>query len=486
MAAREPTFNDMFTRQGLVLKNGGLSLSANGYVKGGQTSYNVGSGFFLGYSGGAYKFSLGNPSGDHITWDGSNLTVSGGIVVDYIDIIGTKPPSNADHTQTAVNATVTITGGGITLSGGGVIKAGKTTYASTTSGFYLGYDSTTYKFHIGDATSYFKWTGSAIELVGNISGTSTIDITGVAYFSGQTPGVGGVSTALYGNYALDSVTGVLGKSDATLASHAATGIGVHGYGAGTEASGVVGVSDNRMGVSGLSNGNGASAMGVRAYCSGTGYGLWAQSVSGYSIYCNGTSYFNSTMTVNGGVTATTFTGALSGNATTATTAAACSGNAATATSATYANRSGEVYNSGNCSMYAGSATYQLMLQASDGNPVVYDAGMNVIWSGQYGWVSDRNKKTGIKPTTQSGLDTINALQIRDFRWNNGLPQDDGKEHTDVIAQELAEILPTAVGNVGGTMMIDKGAIVPFLVKAVQELSEQVKAMQIEIQALKSK
>jgi hypothetical protein len=29
-------------------------------------------------------------------------------------------------------------------------------------------------------------------------------------------------------------------------------------------------------------------------------------------------------------------------------------------------------------------------------------------------------------------------------------------------------------------------LVPYLVKAVQELSEQVKAMQIEIQALKSK
>jgi hypothetical protein len=41
----------------------------------GVTIYAEGIGFWLGYSGGAYKFSLGNPSGDILKWDGSNLTV---------------------------------------------------------------------------------------------------------------------------------------------------------------------------------------------------------------------------------------------------------------------------------------------------------------------------------------------------------------------------------------------------------------------------
>ena len=60
------------------ITTGQITMDASSYILGGQTAYNTGTGFFLGYSGGAYKFSLGNPAGNHLTWDGTNLNVVGG------------------------------------------------------------------------------------------------------------------------------------------------------------------------------------------------------------------------------------------------------------------------------------------------------------------------------------------------------------------------------------------------------------------------
>jgi len=54
-----------------------LTIDTNGYLRGGQTAYNTGTGFFLGYSGATYKFSIGNPSTSSLTWDGTNLNVQG-------------------------------------------------------------------------------------------------------------------------------------------------------------------------------------------------------------------------------------------------------------------------------------------------------------------------------------------------------------------------------------------------------------------------
>jgi hypothetical protein len=62
---------------GATVTSGGITFSAGGAIKGGQTDYNTGTGWFLGYSGGGYKFSVGDPSGNHISWDGSSWTVVG-------------------------------------------------------------------------------------------------------------------------------------------------------------------------------------------------------------------------------------------------------------------------------------------------------------------------------------------------------------------------------------------------------------------------
>ena len=60
---------------------GTVTLDTAGYVRGGQTDFNTGTGFFLGYSGAAYKFSVGNPAGNYISWDGTTLVIIGNQVV---------------------------------------------------------------------------------------------------------------------------------------------------------------------------------------------------------------------------------------------------------------------------------------------------------------------------------------------------------------------------------------------------------------------
>lgn len=54
-----------------------ITLNTTGFIRGGQTAYNTGSGFWQGYDVGAYKISFGN-STQGFTWDGTNFAIKGG------------------------------------------------------------------------------------------------------------------------------------------------------------------------------------------------------------------------------------------------------------------------------------------------------------------------------------------------------------------------------------------------------------------------
>jgi hypothetical protein len=184
--ARAPDLRDMYTRQGMQVKNGGITLSANGYIKGGKTAYATGTGFFLGYSGGAYKFD------------------------------------------------------------------------------------------IGSGTSYLRWTGTALSLIGDITGVSSIDITGTAKFGGAYTGAYG-QAAVYANEGATSYIGVVGIGGNL-------GFGVYGHC--SNGWGVAGNSSTGIGVTGT------STSGTAGYFSsggtGTNYGLHAVNTStGYALYCQG-------------------------------------------------------------------------------------------------------------------------------------------------------------------------------------------------------
>lgn len=55
---------------------GNVVISTAGSLRSGQTGYNTGTGFWLGTDAGTPKFSIGNPSGQYMTWDGTSLNVT--------------------------------------------------------------------------------------------------------------------------------------------------------------------------------------------------------------------------------------------------------------------------------------------------------------------------------------------------------------------------------------------------------------------------
>jgi hypothetical protein len=61
------------------ITSAGLSVGNTGAIEGGQTAYNTGVGFWMGYQSGVYGFSIGNPATNYLTWDGVNLNMLGGV-----------------------------------------------------------------------------------------------------------------------------------------------------------------------------------------------------------------------------------------------------------------------------------------------------------------------------------------------------------------------------------------------------------------------
>ena len=121
-----------------------FTLDASGYIKGGATGYNTGNGFYLGYTGGAYKFSLGDPAGNHMTWDGSTLSISGNLQA------------------------VTGNLGTLTVAPGGSVSLGQSGY-NTGVGFWLGDMSGTAKFSIGNpAGDRITWDGTDMYVSGGM------------------------------------------------------------------------------------------------------------------------------------------------------------------------------------------------------------------------------------------------------------------------------------------------------------------------------
>ena len=69
---------------------GSIVLDNSGFIRGGQTGYNTGTGFFLGYDTADYKFSIGDGGIDNfITWDGTSLVIRGNVSIGQYDASNT-------------------------------------------------------------------------------------------------------------------------------------------------------------------------------------------------------------------------------------------------------------------------------------------------------------------------------------------------------------------------------------------------------------
>jgi hypothetical protein len=136
----------------------------------------------------------------------------------------------------------------------------------------------------------------------------------------------------------------------------------------------------------------------------------------------------------------------------------------------------------------------LGLKSGDGDDI---ASIRYVHSGVTAGIvatSDERLKENIKDTSIKGLDSINALQLREFNWKSEVNRGSEKIKAGLIAQEVEKIddIKSMVTDLGkfGEKLNDKGEVtqeailddakgiewssaIPFLIKAVQELSAKV-------------
>lgn len=94
------------TTTALVYESQGINTGTTGHIRGGQTDYDTGTGYFLGYHNSLYKLSLGvgAGAGNFLTWDGTNLTLNGRVVTGQ----GSFGGNGADGALTITSGTTTI------------------------------------------------------------------------------------------------------------------------------------------------------------------------------------------------------------------------------------------------------------------------------------------------------------------------------------------------------------------------------------------
>lgn len=116
------------------------------------------------------------------------------------------------------------------------------------------------------------------------------------------------------------------------------------------------------------------------------------------------------------------------------------------------------------------------LQAADGDGTTVGLIQNSAGVFSLVDVSDENLKQDIAPTEVVGLDVLKDINVCEFRYTK-CP--DTLHEAGFIAQNMKEIFPAAVSELpNGTLGISRTALIPVLVKAIQELTARV----IELEA----
>lgn len=168
------------------VKSGNLTIDASSeqILFGSATAPTTGVGIFLGLDGADYEFRAGDPGGEHIHWDGTNLNITGTLTVGssvpwsgVTDDDGGKPDDNADVTSSNAQnlswliASGLISAGNMDLDASNEqIRLGSATDPTTGVGVFLGLDGTDYEFRAGDpAGDNVHWDGSNLSIVGSIT-----------------------------------------------------------------------------------------------------------------------------------------------------------------------------------------------------------------------------------------------------------------------------------------------------------------------------
>ena len=157
----------------------------------------------------------------------ASLTDAGALAsedsVAYADTTGTKPPSDADKTQTALEASTTMGAGTLHLNGtsANIAIGAATTWAS--NGIQLQYNSGTPRAHIGSTTNYIRYDGTNLIVATNAIGSgSSIGTNSVAFgsssnaFGYSSVAIGVSTTSNYNSVAIGNATSATGYSSVAI------------------------------------------------------------------------------------------------------------------------------------------------------------------------------------------------------------------------------------------------------------------------------
>lgn len=166
---------------------------------------------------GAWSFTATVPGSNQWLHQVDGLLNSAGTLVTW----GT--PYLASFTVGSLSA-LSANLGTVNISTSGALWAGKTTYATAASGFFLGYDTSAYKFKIGNAadTISMGYDGTNLTVLGGTITGATVRTAA----SGQRVEMSGSNLSLYGGsggtsvITLDSTNGILDVSSSQLSTTA--------------------------------------------------------------------------------------------------------------------------------------------------------------------------------------------------------------------------------------------------------------------------
>lgn len=250
----------------LNISTSGLDVGVTGHFQGGASDYLTGTGFFLGYSGAAYKFSVGNPAGNYIGWDGTTLTIVGNQVVVTTYTSGSGTWTKATGTKTVF---VQAWGGG---GAGGGVDGNNGSKGGGGGGAYVEYLfnaadlGATEAYAVGAGATGGTGTGSA-------GGNTTFDIL-TAYGGGGGAGAGVGQEGGGGGAGVKSV-----GANSTSATGGDGGTPIKGTGGTTGNAGTSSVFGGGGG-SGDANAGGESVMGGGGGAGGNGSGAGGDSWKG--------------------------------------------------------------------------------------------------------------------------------------------------------------------------------------------------------------
>ena len=107
---------------------GAFTIGTSGTFSSGQTAYDTGTGWWMEYNGGTPRVSLGNSSGNKLTWDGTSLTIAGALSASTIDIGG----ADASSFHVDIDGNMWLGAATFAAAPAKVSNAGAATFASIT------------------------------------------------------------------------------------------------------------------------------------------------------------------------------------------------------------------------------------------------------------------------------------------------------------------------------------------------------------------